>query len=219
MSLRKDKKYRYAVTQEYVTDEETGKEKQHYVMWGTITADMVFIPGLHYKLASKETREKLIFPKDWDLSQTLPITGKDAVPYPNGNEDQDPTENNTNKKNAETSNEKEQQYQKPVENGAPNPIETQDRCALADVHRYDTRLYGAVWMFEQLADNCGLLDDLILTLGMNIIVANEILALAVYPYIGRKSYSRFARWQSVYKTQVSILMTAPYMIHPPKVHF
>ena len=213
VSLRKDRKYRYAVTQEYVIDEETKKEKQHYILWGTVTTDLIFIPGPHYKLASKETREKLIFPADWDLRQTLPITGEDTVSSP-GESSTDASasaENSANKQDTQTENEKEQQYHKPVENGAPNPIKLQDRCALVDVHRYDTRLYGAVWMFEQLADNCGLLDDLILTMQMNITVANEILALAIYPYIGRKSYSRFARWQSVYKTQVSILMTAPYI--------
>jgi len=202
--LRKDKKYRYAVTQEYSLDEKIGKKKQHYLQWGTVTDDMTFIPGPRYKLATKDVRDKLIFPDNWDLNKILSITGEE--PTDSGGETHDATVTEDQEDSVT-----EQQYPAPVKNGAPDPIKTQDRCSLEDLRRYNTRLYGAVWMFEGLADNCGLMDDLIVTMEMNAVVANEILALAVYPYIGRKSYSRFARWQAVYKTQVSTTMTAPYI--------
>ena len=75
--LHKDKKYRYAATQVYYKDEQTGKLKHKYTFWGTVTEDLVFIPGPNYKLASKEVRDRLIFPQEWNLDAIQPIAGKD----------------------------------------------------------------------------------------------------------------------------------------------
>ena len=146
VSLRKDKKYRYAVTQEYVEDKETGKEKQHYVLWGAVTDDMVFVPGPRYKLASKETRDKLIFPSNWDMSKILSITGGEAM-NPGIEEERSLAPRDVDIPDATQEDTKtEQQYHEPVKNGAPNPIGTQLACMALSGCSNVSRITVAYWM-------------------------------------------------------------------------
>ncbi len=59
----------YASTHPYTTDEKTGKRKYVNLHWGTVADGNRFIPGRRYIFASPEERAKLVFPKDWDLSE------------------------------------------------------------------------------------------------------------------------------------------------------
>ena len=69
VALRRTGKYRYAATQPAFIDPKTGKEKRRYIYWGEVTDDNRFIPNERYRLASREERDKLIFPENWDLSE------------------------------------------------------------------------------------------------------------------------------------------------------
>jgi len=72
IAIHKMGKYRYAATQPLLVDPDTGKKIRHYVHWGTVTDDLVFIPGLRYKEASSEEKSKLIFPAGWTIKTSMP---------------------------------------------------------------------------------------------------------------------------------------------------
>lgn len=43
--------------------------------WGTVDDNNKFIPGKNYLIASPDVRPKLIFPQNWDLSETKKLSG------------------------------------------------------------------------------------------------------------------------------------------------
>ena len=67
--------YRYAATKTFTTDE-SGKKTYKYKHWGTLDDNNKFHPGASYYYASPEERSKLIFPQDWDMSETAGMTGE-----------------------------------------------------------------------------------------------------------------------------------------------
>ena len=73
--LHVDKGYRYASTQPGAVNPETGKREYTRVHWGTVDKNLRFHPNSTYILASGEERSKLIFPEDWDLSETKVLPG------------------------------------------------------------------------------------------------------------------------------------------------
>ena len=220
--LHKDKQYRYAATQEYYNDKVTGKLKHKYTFWGTVTEDLVFIPGSKYKLAAKEERDLLIFPKEWDLKNIEPITGTTASSTSSTSETETEVDQNEEVHITHDDSDKapilddkketdpEISFPPVRKNGPPDPTIETDRTAL-DAVAYSNKLYGAVWLFEQLAIACGLTSDLYEVFQKNLVVTNEILALAFVPYISRRSYSFVYQWQKIYHTNVSYIMTSPYI--------
>ena len=69
VSIHVNQGYRYASSQPFVIDAETGKKKYHRVHWGTVDEKMKFIPGSRYIYASPEEKASLEFPADWDMSE------------------------------------------------------------------------------------------------------------------------------------------------------
>ena len=69
VSIHLNNGYRYASTQPYQIDPDTGKKSYHHIHWGRVDDDNKFIPGKNYLVASITERSKLIFPEDWDLSE------------------------------------------------------------------------------------------------------------------------------------------------------
>ena len=64
-------KYRYASTIIEKVSKKSGKVYPFYFNWGTVTEDLKFIPNRNYILAKYEEKIKLIFPKEWDISETM----------------------------------------------------------------------------------------------------------------------------------------------------
>ena len=62
------------------------------------------------------------------------------------------------------------------------------------------RLYGDVWLMEQVAKATGVTEDLEQVFDGNKEIVGDILTLAMYPYITNFSYNRLARWQEYTKT-------------------
>ena len=73
--IHKDKKYRYAATQPGKVNPDTGKKEYRFVHWGTVDENLRFHPNGRYFLATGEERARLIFPENWDLSETVVHTG------------------------------------------------------------------------------------------------------------------------------------------------
>jgi len=80
---------KYASTQPFTVDED-GKKRRQHKHWGTVDANMKFHPNMTYLYAPLEERSKLIFPKEWDLSEIERLSGtkrRGAVAYTSGDSD------------------------------------------------------------------------------------------------------------------------------------
>jgi transposase len=59
------------------------------------------------------------------------------------------------------------------------------------------RFYGDIWLLEQIAQKTGIRQDLEIVFDRNREVVDDILTLAMFPYLTKFNYSRVARWQRV----------------------
>ena len=75
----------------------------------------------------------------------------------------------------------------------------------------NNRFYGDVWLLEQIARKVGIYDDLMKVFDKNKEVVNDILTLAIYPYLTGFSYNRVPNWQRIAKTPSSHPLTAAYI--------
>lgn len=83
-------KYRYAATQAYMLNEETGRTDRRIVLWGRLTEDNTFLPNQEFMLLAPAERDKLIFPADWDLSEITKLPsqrGRGRPAYENADQD------------------------------------------------------------------------------------------------------------------------------------
>jgi transposase len=62
------------------------------------------------------------------------------------------------------------------------------------------RLYGDVWLLEHVARKTGIRQDLEAVFDENIEIVNDIMTLAMFPYITQFTCNRVARWQGIVKT-------------------
>jgi hypothetical protein len=141
--------YTYASTQPSYIEPVTGKKKYRYIHWGSIDENLKFTPSTAFFLATPEDRARLIFPKEWDMSEAEKLTG----------------------------------LRKP---GRP-AYNAEDR----------NRLYGDIWLLEQIAEKTGIRKDLEEVFSENSEIVDDIFTLAIFPYITKFTYNRVARWQDV----------------------
>jgi len=59
------------------------------------------------------------------------------------------------------------------------------------------RLYGDIWLLEQIAKKTGIRQDLEVVFSGNGEIVDDIITLAIFPYITKFTYNRVARWQDV----------------------
>lgn len=170
VSLHKCGAYRYAATQPTITDEETGVKVRKYIYWGDLTEDMRFIPNERYLLASEETRSKLIFPSDWDISEAL-----DKFKLPPSK----PKETGLTTSDARA-------FGGTV---GVNPAADQ----------FNNRFYGGPWLLWHIAEKKDVIKDLTKVFGSQTVV-NDILTLAMFPVLTDMNYSQTERWQKYTKT-------------------
>ena len=62
------------------------------------------------------------------------------------------------------------------------------------------RLYGDIWLLEQVAAKTGIRQDIEAVFNGNREIVDDILTLAMFPYITKYTYNRVVRWQSVAKS-------------------
>jgi hypothetical protein len=62
------------------------------------------------------------------------------------------------------------------------------------------RLYGDIWLLERIAEKIGIRQDLEAVFGGNSEIVDDIITLAVFPYITKFTYNRVARWQDIVGT-------------------
>ncbi|MGN1232943.1 MAG: transposase, partial [Candidatus Cryptobacteroides sp.] len=86
------------------------------------------------------------------------------------------------------------------EKGRPS-IESQD----------ENRLYGDIWLLEQIAEATGIRKDLMKTFRNNEETVNAVLTLAMFLFSGKGTYNQLAAWQRITKTPTSRELTSPYI--------
>jgi transposase len=151
VSIHINQGYRYASTQPYTINAETGRRKYHRIHWGVVDENLKFIPGTRYIYATAEEKANLEFPTGWNMSEidTLPDNRQAGRPTYDG-EDMN-------------------------------------------------RLYGDIWLLEQIADRTGIRQDLEKVFG-NLSMVDDIMTLAMFPYLTSYNFSRVARWQLIAKS-------------------
>lgn len=152
VTLHVNGKYRYASTRPRIITEEGKKNSNKSIHWGTVTEDLKFIPNRKYLYTSIEERQKLIFPKEWDLSEIAKLSSERKAGRP-----ESPDEDTN-------------------------------------------RLYGATWFLQRVAEATGIREDLEKVFEGNKDMVDDIMTLAMFPYITNFSYSRLARWQQIEKS-------------------
>jgi hypothetical protein len=65
------------------------------------------------------------------------------------------------------------------------------------------RFYGDIWLLEQIAVKTGIRQDLETVFSGNHEIVDDILTLAMFPYLTKFNYSRVARWQMIAGTPSS----------------
>jgi len=79
----------------------------------------------------------------------------------------------------------------PSERGKGRPANEDD-----DVNRF----YGDIWLLERIAEKTGIRKDLEAVFDGNKEMVNDVMTLAMYPYVTGFNYNRVARWQRIVKT-------------------
>ena len=72
--------YTYAITLQPFPDS-TGRKKYKRIYWGFLDSDLKFHPNKSYVMASPEEREKLIFPKEWDITENEVLTNDSELNF------------------------------------------------------------------------------------------------------------------------------------------
>ena len=209
--IQNDRKYQYAsVTVEIKETEKQQEQKKRTttVHLGKIENNR-FVPNASFRLTPVSERIKYIFPEGIDLTLFHQMNDISYI--------------NSNNYTPDTPGESVSEDSKSVKAISP---EITDNNVHADNHNHDdthqtvnpsdttldqtnNRLYGAFWLLEQVGRNCGLYEDLLSTFGGNKAKVNEVISLALFPYLSNRNYNRFAKWQNTHKTLLDYQLRAP----------
>lgn len=73
----------------------------------------------------------------------------------------------------------------------------------------ENRLYGDIWLMEQIAETTGIREDLTKVFDGNKELVNAILTLAYFPMSGRGTYDHLASWMRITKTPYEGDLSSP----------
>ncbi len=75
----------------------------------------------------------------------------------------------------------------------------------------DNRLYGDIWLLEQIAETTGIRKDLMKVFGGNREMTDAVMTLAMYLLCGKDTYNQLASWQRIVKAPYAKPLTSPYI--------
>ena len=140
-------------------------------------------------MITEEEREKFIFPKEWNISRANLKNKNNKY-----NIEEDPAKSSEKNLNCQTNVKKD--------------------CSVKfssnqEIHcEYSNKLYGSLWLLEKIACKIGVYDDLLTLFKNNKNRVNEVLTLSLFPYISKQNYSRFQKWQKIYKTLIDYSLSS-----------
>ena len=75
----------------------------------------------------------------------------------------------------------------------------------------ENRLYGDIWLLEQITEATGIRADLLKVFGGNREMTDAVMTLAMYLLCGKDTYHQMASWQRVAKAPYAKPLTSPYI--------
>ena len=73
----------------------------------------------------------------------------------------------------------------------------------------ENRLYGDIWLLEQIAKKTGIRKDLLKTFAGNSEMTDAVLTMAIYLLCGKGTYNQMASWQRIVKAPYSSPLSSP----------
>ena len=195
--------YQYAATIKTVYNDD-GKRSRKYTHWGSLSRDLVFTPNLKFRMSSRSDRDAFIFPSEWDISKALALNGDDPQEV-----SPEPTSHIGDDDEAETSSLLQSNVQ--VQRDKTNPEDGTVLSTHYESGGYKDLLYGSVWFLLQIAELKHVTEDLMVTFEHNSSVVNDILTLAIFPYLTRKNFDRLAHEQRITHYPSEDVLTSPYI--------
>lgn len=184
--------YQYAATVKTIYSNE-GKRIRQYTHWGTLSRDLVFTPNMLFIMSPLKVRDAFIFPDNWDISAARKLN--EEFPETSLQETESAFDPNRDSQDSgilpETTDDGSRQGQ--GQSGAPgdHAPDTVPRREYRDL------LFGSIWLLLQIAENKSVIEDLMATFEYKRQVVDDILTLAIFPYLTRKNYDRLAHEQRI----------------------
>lgn len=75
----------------------------------------------------------------------------------------------------------------------------------------ENRLYGDIWLLEQIAEATGIRADLLKVFGGNREMTDAVMTLAMYLLCGKDTYHQMASWQRIARAPYEKPLTSPYI--------
>ena len=75
----------------------------------------------------------------------------------------------------------------------------------------DNRLYGDIWLLEQIAETTGIRRDLLKTFNGSREMTDAVMTLAMYLLCGKGTYNQLASWQRIAKVPYTKPLSSPYI--------
>ena len=208
----------YAYVQKPVYIKKKEKYERRKVHIGKLEGK-VFCPNNEYRLMPIEEKRKLRFPPDWDISIVQKLDGgvknTTAAHEHIGNSSESNTEHTDDHKDVLTENassidnhisdervlngDERLRRDSDEADGYQKLFEKSDENIVRNL-AFSCKIYGAVWLLEQLGINKGVQDDLLDTFGNDIGMMNDIMTMAIYTVVENRSFYRLDRWQDTHKT-------------------
>lgn len=194
--------YQYAATVRTIYSDE-GKRIRQYTHWGTLSKDLVFTPNMQFTMSPRRVRDAFIFPDNWDISAVRKLNAE----FPEALLPETGAASGFGGKGKDSEVLQESRAEAPMQagshdNAAPVPAPRKE---------YKDLLYGSIWLLLQIAENKHVVDDLMATFEYKRQVVDDILTLAIFPYLTRKNYDRLAHEQRISHYPSGHDLTSPYI--------
>lgn len=193
MRLHSDNGHLYAATLSNGISQKTGKSYRKYTHWGKLTNGKIFVPNLEFAMLPQEKQGQFIFPDDWDISNIKMVHNPAEMQSESGDTDS-----------------------KQIQTDMNSTIQTENNgvnlyCLHNTECQFNNRLYGDVWLLLQIAFKSGVIEDLNVVFEHNENAVNDILTLAIFPYITQRNFDRCFKWQLYTKTPSQYPLTPSYI--------
>ena len=203
--IHDSKGYKYAFTWRERKDKKTGKLKRYQFIIGSIDDNNHVSPNPTFRLLDVEERRKFIFPEGLDASEIELLNGSNFKPVkPPEITFEETTSTEMTKSENESSSYKVEDIgtaiQSDVEESFEDVHNAYDlRSYTSEEAQFNNRLYGNVWLLEQVAKKKGVYEDLLSVFNNDFGKVLDILSLAIYRIVENRSFNRYNRWQRTHK--------------------